>query len=122
MCIQEKHILSTKEAFVKDLQNFLLSNTKAKANLIKAFRKQQTVVKSDWQDCSVAGWLTKLYRHIANIQDNCSKLSEPFKACKLKKLKIWGRVVITEPYFCDTAYKPVKHYAMPRRSWKVCVG
>lgn len=86
--------------------------------MIKAFRKQQTVVKSDWQDCSVAGWLTKLYRHVKNIQDNCSKLSEPFKACKSKELKIWGRVVITEPYFCDTAYKPVKHYAMPRRSWK----
>jgi hypothetical protein len=47
---RDKYALSepksvTKDAYIKDLQNHLLSDTKVKSNVIKSFKKQQTVVK-----------------------------------------------------------------------------
>ena len=102
-CRRDKYALSEpksviKDAYIKDLESHLLGNTKVKSNLIKSFKKQQTVVKrvTGKAVCSVAAkrLVTKaIQARKEHMQGHYSKLSKQFKACKSKELQILGRVV-----------------------------
>ena len=90
----------TKEAYIKAV-------LKVKSNLIKSFKKQQIIVErvTGRAVCSVAAkrLVTKALQVRKEHAGSHSKLSEQFKACKSKKLKISGRVVtaLTEPYILE---------------------
>ena len=80
----------TREGYIKDLKNSVLSDSEVKLNLIESIKKQQTVVKrvTGKAVCSVAA--KRVHKEHTG---HYSKLSEQFKACESKELKISGRVV-----------------------------
>ena len=59
------------------------------------------------------------------MQDHYSKLSEQFRACKSSVADDFGEgchAASAEPYFYDSAYKPVKRdYALPIDEYGKCV-
>ena len=111
----------TKEAYLKDLQSHLLGNTKTKTRLIKAFKQQQTTMKrvTGIAACNVAakrllnkalqvrkehaGSLLKTVRTVQSMQTHSAEGFE--EGCHAASI---------EPYFYDSAYKPVKRdFALP---------
>ena len=115
----------TKEAYLKDLQSNLLGNTKAKAHLIKAFKQQQTAMKrvTGIAACSVAakrllnkalqvrkehaGSLLKTVRTVQSMQiDQISSAEDFGEGC---------HTASTEPYFYDSACKPIERLCLANR-------
>ena len=136
-CRRDKYALSEpksviKDAYIKDLESHLLGNTKVKSNLIKSFKKQQTVVKrvTGKAVCSVAAkrLVTKALQVRKEHAGSLLKIVRTVQSMQIKGAEDFGEgchTASTEPYFYDSAYEPVKRdYALiaNRQKLKVCVG
>ena len=110
----------TKDAYLKDLGNNLLGNKKAKAGLIKAFKNQQPVVKrvTGKVVCTVASkrLLNKALQARKEHAGSLLKTARTVQSMQINSADDFGEgchTASTEPYFYDSAYKPVKRdYAL----------
>ena len=117
---RDKYALSepksvAKNAFIKDLKNSLLSNHEVKSKLIESFKKQQTVVKrvTGKAVCSVAAkrLVTKALQVRKEHAGSLLKIVRTVQSMQIKGAEDFGEgchTASTEPYFYDSAYKPVK--------------
>ena len=118
-----------KDAYIKDLKSSLLSNSKVKSNLIKSFKKQQTVVKrvTGKAVCSVAAkrLVTKALQLHKEHAGSLLKIVRTVQSMQIKGAEDFGEgyhTASTEPYFYDLAYEPVKRdYALPIDECGKCV-
>ena len=122
--------LVTREGYIKDLKSSLLSNPEVKSNLIKSFKKQQTVVKrvTGKAVCSVAAkrLVTKALQVRKEHAGSLLKIVRTVQSMQINGAEDFGKgchTASTEPYFYDSAYEPVKrdYYALPIDKCGKCV-
>ena len=105
-----------KDAFVKEIEKCMLSNKKAKAQLIKAFKKQS---KPDGKRitgkvvCKIAAkrLLNKALQMRKEHAGSLLKTTRTIQGMIIGEKKDFGvgcHMASTEPFFYDTAYKHVK--------------
>ena len=131
---RDKYALSepkpaTKDAYLKDLESNLFGNKEAKSGLIKAFKQQQTVVKrvTGKEVCKIAAkrLLNKALQMRKEHAGSLLKTVRTVQSMQISDAEDFGEgchTASTEPYFYDSAYKPVKgDYALPTDECGKCV-
>ena len=118
--MQSEPKLVSRKGYIKDLKSSLLSNPEVKSNVIKSFKKQQTVVKrvTGKTVCSVAAksLVTKALQ-VRKEHAGSLKIIGTVHSMQINGAEDFEEgchTTSTEPYFYDSAYEPVKRdYALP---------
>ena len=111
-----------KDAYLKDLESNLLGNKKAKEGLIKAFKQQQTIMKrvtgTAIRKIAAKRLLNKALQVRKERAGSLLKTIRTVQSLQISSAEDFGEgchTSSTEPYFYDSAYKPVKRLWLANR-------
>ena len=130
---RDKYVLSEpkpaiKDTYMKDLESNLFGNKEAKAGLSIAFKQQQSIAKREngKEVCKIAA--KRLLKSLQVRRENAGSLLKTVRTVQSMQISSaddFGEgchMASTEPYFYDSAYKPVKRdYALPIDEFGKCV-
>ena len=122
---------AAKDAYMNDLHSHMLGNTKAKAHLITAYKKKkiQSLINkvTGKAVCTIAAkrLLNKVLQVRKEHAGSLLKVIRTIQSMQIKGAEDFGEgnhTASTEPYFYDSAYKPVKrNYALPIDECGKCI-
>ena len=118
----------TKDTYVKDLQNQMLSSTKGQASSITAYKKQPLVKRVTGKAvCTIAAkrLLKKALQVHKEHAGSLLKTVRTVQSMQISGADDFGEgchTASTEPHFCDSAYNPVKRgFALPLDEYGRCI-